>query len=419
MKKFFVLVIVLPILFQSCGQRKTNLVICELHKSDFSEIISASGATQAVNTVNIMAPMNYYGSMTVAMIIPEGTHVEPGDTICILESAGLMQTLEQQLRNLDAAEADLVKQEADNALNRALLDANVKENKAVMAISELDSLQMKFAPKAKQQLMSLQLEKAHVEERKLQKKSEAAKKIDETEIRQVKSRISQASTLVQMLQDQVKSLTITAPKAGMVARAEMQGFMIYSMDGVVVQGGQYPKIGSQVSRRMPVVALPDLTEMQIVVDVQEVDYKRIQPGQKAEITVDAADKLRTTGTVKLKSLAAKMDFMGESQVKWYEVTVSVDSLHSRIPPGLSAGCEIFINNVADTVVVPTLAIFERDSLKIIYVANGDKFMKVPVETGQSNSSHTIITKGLKGTETIALMEPPQNKIQKPNTTTDE
>ncbi|MDD4646401.1 MAG: efflux RND transporter periplasmic adaptor subunit, partial [Bacteroidales bacterium] len=101
------------------------------------------------------------------------------------------------------------------------------------------------------------------------------------------------------------------------------------------------------------------------------------------------------------------------------VIVSVDSCHLRMTPGLSAGCEILIKQVQDTVVIPTLAIYVRDSLKTVYVYNGVDFKPVSIETGLSNSSETIVTKGLTGTETVALMEPPHNFIEKPKKKSDE
>ncbi|MFA5817611.1 MAG: HlyD family efflux transporter periplasmic adaptor subunit, partial [Bacteroidales bacterium] len=322
-------------------------------------------------------------------------------------------------RNVETLQADFKKLEADNALNRAMLDARMKENKAGMAISQLDSVQMRYAPRVKQQLMALELEKSSIEEKKLQKKYEAEKKIDETEIRQLKSRIIQAGIRVQRMQDQLKGLTIVAPNSGMIAKSESPDNMMYSIDGEIVEMGSYLKVGSQVYPRMSLMALPELTEMQVSVEVQEVDYKRISKGQKVDIIVDAAKALRTTGSVKRKSLAPKNSYTGESKIKMYEVIVSVDSCHSRMPPGLSARCDIFISQVKDTVVIPTLAIFEKDSLKIVYVAEGDKFRPITVETGLSNSSQTIIIKGLAGTETISLVEPPQNFIEKPKNSTHE
>jgi hypothetical protein len=119
--------------------------------------------------------------------------------------------------------------------------------------------------------------------------------------------------------------------------------------------------------------------------------------------------LKTTGKIKKKTLVGQQED-NQSSVKTYEVIVSIDSCHSLMKPGLSAGCKIIINEVKDTVVVPTLAIFEQDSTKIIYVAREGKFVIVPVETGLSNSSETIISKGLTSVETIALVEPPHQLI---------
>ncbi|MFA5817377.1 MAG: hypothetical protein WC865_17380, partial [Bacteroidales bacterium] len=139
MKTFFVTAIALSTLFPSCTPKKSNLITCDLRRSDYTEVIRASGSIQAVNTLNIMAPMNYYGSMTVAWVIAEGSHVVQGDSICILECTAMMELLDQELRNVETLQADFKKLEADNALNRAMLDARMKENKAGMAISQLDS----------------------------------------------------------------------------------------------------------------------------------------------------------------------------------------------------------------------------------------------------------------------------------------
>jgi membrane fusion protein (multidrug efflux system) len=161
------------------------------------------------------------------------------------------------------------------------------------------------------------------------------------------------------------------------------------------------------------MSMPDLTEMQVKMEVQEVDYKRIEKGQKVNMIVDAANGLITTGSIKVKSMAAKTHYISEeAQFQYYEIIASVDSCHLQMPPGLSARCTIMINRVKDTIVVPSLAIFEKDSLKMVYVAHGNKFRQVPVETGLSNSSQTIISKGLSGNETIALVEPSQNFIEK-------
>ncbi|MCX6226308.1 MAG: hypothetical protein NTV01_16435 [Bacteroidia bacterium] len=414
MKNFFVLAIVLSILSPSCKPKISNLVTCDLSRTDYSEVITATGTIQPVNALSIMAPRDYYGSLTVGWVKPEGSHVEPGDSICVMKCPEILQMFEDQKRNLETLKADFKRLEADNALNMAVLEARLKENQAGMSISQLDSIQMKFAPPVKKKLMQLELEKLRVQEKKLQKKYLAEKTIDETEIRQMKSRIIQAENQVQSIQEKVKGLTLYASNAGILTASEAAGrIMVDFGDGNETELGGYPKPGSTIWSELPLMSLPDLTQMQVKLEVQEVDYKRIEKGQKVTMTVDAANGLKTTGSVKMKAMASKMKYISATaKFKYYEVVVSVDSCHTRMPPGLSARCTIMINQVRDTVVVPSMAIFEKDSMKIVYVAEGDKFRPVPVETGLSNSSQTIISKGLAGKETIALVEPSQNYIEK-------
>jgi hypothetical protein len=129
------------------------------------------------------------------------------------------------------------------------------------------------------------------------------------------------------------------------------------------------------------------------------------------MTVDAAKKLITTGKVNRKSLIGRnAQRYSDTKVKFYEIIIDIDSCHSKIKPGLSALCEITLHEAKDTLFVPTLAVFERDSARVVYVLKNEKFIPVRVETGLSGSSYTIITSGLKGNEVIALSEPPGSLI---------
>jgi hypothetical protein len=102
----------------------------------------------------------------------------------------------------------------------------------------------------------------------------------------------------------------------------------------------------------------------------------------------------------------------DSKVKFYEIIIDLDSCHNRLKPGLSAICEITLQEARDTLFVPTLSIYERDSARVVYVMEKETFIPVKVGTGLSGSSYTIITSGLKGDEIIALSEPPERLIRR-------
>jgi HlyD family secretion protein len=274
----------------------------------------------------------------------------------------------------------------------------------------LDSIQMKFAPEVKRQLISLEMERANVEKKKLQKKVAAQVKIDNSEVMQLKSRIMMQKNRIKVYEDQIKSLTLVAPDDGIVLHYEspLLRFIINGAGGAL--GG---KIEEKISvySNTPVLQFPDMKEMQVSVEVPEAEYKRIQNGQKVFIRIDASANLTTTGKILRKSLAETKNTEKPS-IKNYEVIVKVDSCHLKMKPGLSASCQIIVDQLKDTIVVPTAGIFNRDSLKVVYIAEGEKFKPVVVETGMSNNSKSVIIKGLSGNETIALMEPPFNLVMK-------
>jgi len=243
-----------------------------------------------------------------------------------------------------------------------------------------------------------------------EKKLTATRLIGETDIRQNKAMIIQEKMKAQTLADQISALTIIAQREGIVLRCEAPRIMVSGSAGTGSFGGPIRE-GSVIIIPVPILQFPDLSRMQVSADVAEADFKRIERGQKVFITVGAAEKLVTTGKVNRKSLATSIaQRYSDSKVKSYEVIIDIDSCHSRLKPGLSAGCEIILKEEKDTLFVPTLAIFEKDSAKIVYVMSKKEFVPVNVETGISGSSFTIITGGLKGGEILALTEPPAWQI---------
>ena len=411
MKVILSVSLLFTLLLLCCTSIKDNDIITfQLSKSNYVEKISLSGTVQAVVNFPVMAPSRMMGQMTVVRLAGDGEFVKTGDTICVLTVPELESTYQQTMTSIETLEAELKRKEADNQLNIALLEAQLATSEAQLKISSLDSSRMKFAPEVTQKLLKLEMRKALIEKQRTEKKLSASKMIGETEIRQMNARILGEKARAQTMADQVNSLTIIAQRDGIVMRTESPVFTIMGPQGLGKLGGPIRE-GSVLFLNTPVLQFPDLSKMQISAEVLEADFKKIDKGQKVLVTVDAAKKLVTTGKVNRKSLMGRTARRySDSKVKFYEVIIDIDSCHSNMKPGLSADCEITLKEAKDTLFVPTLAIFERDSAKVVYVKGKNNFIPVKVETGLSGSSHTIITGGLKGDEIIALSEPPNSLI---------
>jgi HlyD family secretion protein len=161
MKHLIAYIIVCTFFFlSSCTKKKSPVITFELTRSDFIEKIYAPGTVQAVNTISIVAPRIPVSSVTVAHLIEDGSIVNKGDTICILSAPDLESRLESVSLNLETTMADMKKMEADNAMNLSMLEAQIDNNEAQVAMNSLDSIQQKFAPPLKQKLFDLELKKA-------------------------------------------------------------------------------------------------------------------------------------------------------------------------------------------------------------------------------------------------------------------
>jgi HlyD family secretion protein len=411
MKAFLpVSLLFMSLLFSCTGKKAGRVITFRLAKSDYTEKINVTGTVQAVVNFPVTPPSMMYGQMTVLRLAADGAVVKKGDTICILSAPELESVYQEARNSLDSLVAGLKKTEADNQLNIALLEAQLATSEAQLKISSLDSLRMKFASEMQGKLLELEMKKALIEKEKTEKKLAASKLIGENDIKQINARIIQEKAKVQLMASQVSSLNITAPRDGIIMRTESPIFSIMGPQGNGTIGGPI-KEGSVLFLDNPVLQFPDLSRMQISAEVAEADFKKVEKEQHVVITVDAAEKLTTTGRVNRKNLIGRnAQRYTESNVKFYEVIIDIDSCHAMMKPGLSALCEITLSEAKDTLYVPTIAIFERDSAKVVFVKREEHFIPIKVHTGFTGNSYTIISGGLNGDEIIALSEPPNSLI---------
>jgi multidrug efflux pump subunit AcrA (membrane-fusion protein) len=97
-----------------------------------------------------------------------------------------------------------------------------------------------------------------------------------------------------------------------------------------------------------------------------------------------------------------------SAVKTFEIEASVDSMLVPIDPGMSVQCRVYLHHIPDTIVIPTISVFDKDSVKVVYVERGGKYEERLVTLGEGSPRSTIVVSGLKPGERISLMRPKEN-----------
>ena len=193
------------------------------------------------------------------------------------------------------------------------------------------------------------------------------------------------------------------------------------IDGVVisrdVEAGQTVASGFETPTLFTIAA--DLTQMQVVADVDEADIGGIIEGQRASFTVDAYPNDVFEGIVtqiRLGDASSTSSTNSTSTVVTYEVVTSAPNPDLKLKPRLTANVTIYILDKKDVLSVPNKAlrftpekplIGKNDIVKDcegehkLWTREGTTFTAHPIEVGISNGISTEIISGIpEGTKVV-------------------
>ena len=193
------------------------------------------------------------------------------------------------------------------------------------------------------------------------------------------------------------------------------------IDGVVinraVEEGQTVASGFETPTLFTIAA--DLTQMQVVADVDEADIGGVEEGQRVSFTVDAYPDDTFEGTVTQIRLGEDSSTSSgsstSSTVVTYEVVISAPNPDLKLKPRLTANVTIYTLDRKDVLSVPARAlrftperplIGENDIVKDcesphkLWTREGNTFTAHPVTVGISNGINTEIISGISEGATI-------------------
>ena len=186
-----------------------------------------------------------------------------------------------------------------------------------------------------------------------------------------------------------KDFTIIAPQSGMVIYER-------SWDGKSV------KAGSRVSAWDPVVAtLPDLSKMISRTYVNEVDIRKVKPGQKVEIGFDAFPDKKLNGQV------IKVANVGEqrpnSDAKVFEVEIEVFGTDPLLKPSMTTSNKIITKSIEDALFIPLESLHSQyDSITYVYKKSGTSTIKQEIIMGDANAEYVCTLSGLEEGDRVNL-----------------
>lgn len=377
--------------FSSCQQKNKEIsAVYTVGNKDFENAILIEGIVEPTQFTTLSCPMNVNGIIT--FLVEDGTMVREGETVCIIEDDNSENNYDNLLLAMESANAELSKRKVDLQMQYALLEAQVKNNEADTKIANLDSLQLRFVSPTQRRISELELERAAIEKRRLGRKLRSLEIINRSEIKTLEIQIKRLSNRLESAKNILDGLTIKAPKAGLAIVAEFR------------RSNNKLKEGDNVWNNMPLVIIPEMAEMKVKMKVNETDFKTISENDSVSYTFDAMPENKAYGRI-ISKIPVGQPLNRDSKVKFFEVEASIDSLLQLPEPGFTTNSRVIVNYVSDTIVVPQIAIFEIDSMKVVYVKKNRKYEMREITTGLSSQKESIVSEGLKRGEVISLIKP--------------
>ena len=197
-----------------------------------------------------------------------------------------------------------------------------------------------------------------------------------------------AEISMQNQQDNMSNYTITSPISGTIIEKDA-------------------KQGDALTSGSTLCVIYDLSYLEMVINVDELQIGALSVGQKVQITADAVADKTYVGTV------TRVSMKGSSSggTTTYPITIRIDNTDG-LRPGMNANAEIVVAEASNALVVPNAAVIRGGyvlvSKKSPSAANAVEDMDAPegyvyvkVETGVSDDSYTEIKSGLQEDDTVA------------------
>jgi RND family efflux transporter MFP subunit len=349
------------------GANDAGATAIEVKRGAIKKVLLLDGELRAVRSRTIYGGSSWE-DVKIVFMPPEGTVIKAGDLVLELDSTTTLNKIKDTDERIVAAENEIVRVKSQH--EAALRDLEVELSRLWLAFE-----QAKLKAKVPNEVVSrrefqeaqLALEKSKTEYDNHLNKIEQKKKEQGAEL-QVKI-IEKAKLQVQL--DQARSTL-----DGMRIKAPTDGMVLYNDHW---NERRKLQIGDLVWPGWPVVQLPDLTEMEVLAQVNEVDGPRLSIGARAEVKLDSYPDKVITGEIKeISQTAIKANRMAKAKI--FRVTISLDqTLMEIMKPGMSAQVSVIISETQPNLLVPRSTVkFEGESPSVTRIESADARRDVAV-----------------------------------------
>lgn len=216
----------------------------------------------------------------------------------------------------------------------------------------------------------------------------------EGRISEFEGKVRSTEAQLAQLQKNLDFMTIRAPRPGIV----------YYGDPAEPWMHDQIKVGNRFNQGNTVATLPDLREMQVLIQVHEADIDSVKLEQVVIITLES-QKERTFPAKVTRIGAVANSNWGNPENKTFEIEITMAPIDIELRAGTTAKAEIQVETVSAALQVPVQSVIGEGAEHLVFVALERGFDKRAVKIGKSNNHFVQVLEGLKEGERVLLFDP--------------
>lgn len=392
------LLVVVAYLYFSAAEKPISVAVVQLEGTGSSQgdtVLSVSGYVVAHHKIAVGAKV----MGRVAWIgVEKGDKVQQGQVLVRLEDNDFRAQSNQARANLAAAQARLDQLRTGSRPQEKLKDkAGVMQAEATLRNAEAEYGRTENLHRAGV-ASKAELDRVVAERDTARALLEAARQSSAMtdmgprveEIRAAAAQVNQMKAALDYAQTQLAATEIKAPVSGTVLQRIVER-------GEMVSPSAFGESGARTS----VVALADLNDLQIELDISQADFARLKMGQRAEIIPEAFPNLKYTGFI------AEIAPEANRAKATVQVKVKVDHPDEQLRPEMNARVN-FLSDEQPTqgaatkrVLVSKAAVVRRDGGTFVFVVKGNKVEQRAIRLGDEAGDFYSVFEGLSGGESTA------------------
>lgn len=380
------------------GEDLAGVPTLKLAKGTFQVTLFENGEVQAARGEKLGAPQ-IGGQLKITKLWPEGEKVETGCLLLQFDQSQFEKGLRDSEGELEKAKIDLIKGKASQEQQLSDLEANITQQEASLELAKLKLKLNEYGTPIEKETAGIELAQAQRALEQAHKDFEVRKLINQVEMAKLQLSITQAQKNYDRAKDDYNKLTMYSTRPGIV---------VYEKIRKGPNRREKVKVGDQVWGGQALLILPDLSAMQVISQVGEMDVQRVKSGQQALVCLDAYPGPVFHG--KVSSIAPMANPEEDApNVQTFELVIDIQEQDGRLRPGMSASVEIVTDTIDNALSLPLEALREQDGHTLVYRLRGDDLEPVRIRLGLRNAVAAVVDSGLEEGAILALKPPAQTE----------